>query len=171
MAQDSPENTQRVETYYTFQMARARAVETVQGSPLHVLMHIHVHATLPKDFCAWKWRGCLITVCNSTVARVWLKMFSAYLQIKWELCYPPCAVFTQWRKLRSASRLQGRPRHYSWDNRLSGNSDLWIQTQKNFIIHNKWIKWKFALWVTRIPPRQKGSLTIQHHKGKSNIIK
>ena len=32
-----------------------------------------------------------------------------------------------------------------------------IQIQKNFIIHNKYIEWKFAFWVTRIP-QQKGQV-------------
>ena len=145
-------------------MARARAVETFQGSPLHVLMHIHVHATLPKDFLCLEMTGLFdnslqLDSSESVIENVQRVPSNQVRVVISALCTIYTMKGSRWEVgqslTRDAATLQLR--------QPASNSDMWIQIQKNFIIHNKCIKWKFALWVTRIPPRQTDSLTIQHN--------
>ena len=42
---------------------------------------------------------------------------------------------------------------------------VYTQNNYNFITQNKFIKWEFGFWVTRIPDKKRQ--IIQHNKGKS----
>ena len=45
-----------------------------------------------------------------------------------------------------------------------------IQIQKNFIIHNEYIEWKFAFWVTWIP-QQKGQVDNNYNTTKVGVCR